>query len=42
MRFEPISEGLEMKKAYEKPVLVKKSRLSAITAAVTPSTPIPG
>ena len=32
MRFEPISEGMEMKKSYEKPTLVKKDRLSAVTA----------
>jgi len=30
-----------MKKAYQKPVLLKRERLSAVTAACTPSTCLP-
>lgn len=34
--------GLGMKKTYEKPTLVKKDRLSAITANGALSNPVPG
>ncbi|RUW19049.1 putative RiPP precursor [Mesorhizobium sp. M4B.F.Ca.ET.215.01.1.1] len=32
---------MDMKKTYEKPVLLKKDRLSAVTAGNGGSTPIP-
>jgi hypothetical protein len=35
------SGGFRMRKTYEKPILVKRERLSAVTADCTPSTCVP-